>query len=95
MVLDGDTIAPPESRLTKGDVAPPLADSYIVSILTEETRESKEKTYAAEESKNVAAQYVGKIVDINRKFERSDLQAKFLQSKLDIALHTLAYDATS
>ena len=65
MALDGDTIASQESRLTKGDVAPPQADLSVVSALTGETRESKANAYAAEESKKVAAQYIGTIEDLN------------------------------
>ena len=38
LALDGYTVASEESRLTKGDVAPPQADLSVVSALTEETR---------------------------------------------------------
>lgn len=51
MALDGDTIALKESRLAKGDIAPPQADLSVVSDLTGESRKSKAKSYAAEESK--------------------------------------------
>ena len=48
-----------ETQLTKGDKAPPPAKNADdkISVLTGETRESKAKSYAAAESKKVAAAY--------------------------------------
>ena len=94
MAQDGGTIMSEESRLTKGDVAPPRADLSVVSALTGETRESKAKAYAAEESKKVAAQYIGTIATLNTKFKDSDKKVENLQSQLELALKALA-DATA
>ena len=90
LAQDGDTVFSVESRLTKGDVAPPQADNSIVSALTGETRESKAKAYAAEESKKIAAQYVGTISALNSKFKESDKKVETLQSDLATALKALA-----
>ena len=59
MAMDGDDINSVNTRLTKGDAAPPPAakdDGW--STLTGDTRESKAKAYAAEETKKVSLQYV-------------------------------------
>lgn len=80
MAQDGGTIMSEESRLTKGDVALPRVDLSVVSALTDETRESKAKAYAGEESKTVAAQYIGTIEDLNSKFKDSDKKVENLQS---------------
>ena len=71
MAQDGGTFLSEESRLTKGKIAPPQADLSVVSALTGETRESKVKAYAAEESKKLAAQYIGSIQDLNSKLKKA------------------------
>ena len=66
LATENDDIASVETRLTKGDVAPPKLDNPDdVSALTGETRESKAKAYAAAETKKVASQYIATIEDIN------------------------------
>ena len=94
MAQDGGTVMSEESRLTKSDVAPPCADLSVVSALTGEIRESKAKAYAAEESKKVAAQYIGTIENLNTKFKYSDKKVENLQPQLELALKALA-EATS
>ena len=52
--MDGDDIISINTRLTKGDAAPPPANNNDgCSTLTGNTRESKAKAYAAEEIKKV------------------------------------------
>ena len=55
MCTENDDVESIDTRLTKDDEAPPEATSTTnddISNLTGETRESKAKAYAAEESKN-------------------------------------------
>ena len=62
MATENDDVESIDTRLTKDDDAQPEAASTTaddVSNLTGETRESKAKAYAAEESKKVALQYIG------------------------------------
>lgn len=37
LALNGNTISSKESRLTKGDISPPAADSSVISTLTGDT----------------------------------------------------------
>lgn len=57
MAMDGNKDASVESKLTKGDAAPPpvAKPNEDILTLTGETRESKAKAYAAEESNKVAS----------------------------------------
>ena len=75
MVVDGDDDISVESRLAKGDFTPVAADdaneSYM-SALTEETRDSKAKAYAADATKAVAAQYIGIIEETKTKWKTAD-----------------------
>ncbi len=57
MTVEGDDVATLDTKLTKGDQAPPAAKSVAsdgLTDLTGNTRESKAKAYAAKESKKVA-----------------------------------------
>ena len=47
--MNGDTVEMVELWLTKDDVASPLAVSSMALVLTNETRKSKAKSYAAED----------------------------------------------
>ena len=77
--------------MTKGDAAPPSAakNSDNISVLTGETRESKAKAYAAEESKKVASQYVGTISNLTSKLEDTSNAMVELEAKLVRALSAL------
>ena len=68
-----DDIISVETRLTKGDAAPPqaLPNSDELSDITGSTRESKAKAYADKAVKEVAAQYTNTISDM-----QGDLGAK-------------------
>ena len=63
LTLDDDTVISDETRLTKGDKAPPGADD--MSEMTGSTRESKAKRYADSAVKDVAAQYSSTIANMN------------------------------
>lgn len=91
MAMKGDDDASIESKLTKGDIAPPSAvkNNDNISVLTGETRESKAKAYAAEESKKVASQYVGTISNLTSKLERTSNAMAELEAKLERALKAL------
>ena len=56
MTKEGDNIESVNTTLTKGDVALPMANNNSDNLLalTGETRESKTKTYAAEETIKVS-----------------------------------------
>ena len=64
MAVEGDEVNTLDTKLTKGDKAPPAADSIAtdgLSDITGNTRESKAKAYAAKESKKVASQYISSM----------------------------------
>ena len=66
MAVEGDDdLESVDTRLTKGNVAPPALTSFTndddISNITGNTRESKAKAYALEESKKVATQYISSI----------------------------------
>ena len=61
--MDGDNVSE-KTRLTKGDKAPPTAPSDDLFHMTELTRESKAKRYAAAEVQTVTQQYMGTISNI-------------------------------
>ena len=64
MTAEGDDDITVESRLTKLEQIPAVARDAVdsdISALTGETRESKAKTYAAEETKAVAAHHIRTI----------------------------------
>ena len=91
MAMDGEDVGTVDTRLTKGDVAPTAADNISaagLSTLTGETRESKAKAYAAEESLKVATQYIASIDDMKAAHESQiaalmeKLKAADLQKKL-------------
>ena len=71
LALDGDDILE-ETRLTKGDKAPPPATSDDLSDMTGSTRESEAKRYAAAEVQNVTQQYMGTICNM-----RDDVAHKY------------------
>ena len=91
MAMDGNDDGSIESRLTKGDKAPPSAKKATdeISALTGETRESKAKAYAAEELKKVATQYVGTISNLTSKLEGSTNAVADLEARLAHALRQL------
>lgn len=75
MVVEWDDNISVESRLTKGDSTPAVADDATnsdVSTITRETRESKAKAYAAKVMKAVAAQYIGTIEELMTKQKADD-----------------------
>ena len=87
MATEDDDIASISSRLTKGDIAPQKAvvdDSC--STLTGDTRESKARAYAAEETKKVTLQYVKQIDTIK---EQNENKVAYLQAQLDVVLKKL------
>ena len=63
MALPNDKISV-ETRLTKGDAAPPPAHTDDVFEMTGSNRESKAKTYANKAVKEVAAQYSSTITNM-------------------------------
>ena len=65
LTLDDDSFVSEETRLTKGDAAPPAAKSDELSDMTGSTRESKAKAYADSAVKEVAAQYTSTISNMN------------------------------
>ena len=95
MALAGQDDGSIEPRLAKGDVAPsPVATSpgaSKVSALTRETRESKAKakSHTAEESKNLATQYIDTFSTLHTKLETNDTQLSDLQKLLGLAMITL------
>ena len=68
---------------------PQQRNSDNISVLTGETRESKAKAYAAEESKKGASQYVGTIANLNSKLEDTSNTMVELEAKLVRALNAL------
>ena len=71
LAMDEDDEISVETRLTKGDAAPPAATTDDVSEMTGSTRESKAKAYAESAVNEVAKQYTATISTMN-----SDLGAK-------------------
>ena len=87
MAAEGDDVGSLDTRLTKGDVAPQKAkENDACSTLTGDTRESKAKAYAAEETKKVSLQYV-KQIDIMK--TENDNKVAYLQAQLDVVLKRL------
>ena len=84
LALDDDDFSA-ETRLTKGDAAPPPATADDLSDMTGSTRESKAKAYADSAVKVVAAQYSETISNMN-----SDIGAKDDRiAQLELALRRL------
>ena len=75
MALDNDEVSV-ETRLTKGDAAPPPAvdgeNNEELSEMTGSTRESKAKQYAETAVKEVVAEYSGTIVNMTNDLEAKD-----------------------
>ena len=71
MAMDNDDDISTETRLTKGDLAPPPAATDDVSEMTGSTRESKAKAYAESAVNEVAKQYTATISTMH-----NDLGAK-------------------
>jgi len=71
LAMDDDDEVSIETRLTKGDAAPPAASNDDLSDMTGSTRESKAKAYADSAVKEVAAQYSETITNMS-----TDLGAK-------------------
>ena len=73
MAMEDNGTGTVDNRLTKGNEAPPAADNSsaaCLSMLTDETRESKAKAYAAEESMKVASQYIALIDDMKAEYDK-------------------------
>ena len=86
LTLDDDSIISEETRLTKGDQAPPAVDE--MSEMTGSTRESKAKRYADSAVKDVAAQYSTTIATMNEdigvkddRIEQLELMLKNMQKQ--------------
>jgi hypothetical protein len=75
LALDTDEVSV-ETRVTKGDAAPPPAlldgKEDELSAMTGSTRESKAKRYADEAVKAVAAEYSGTILNMNSDIGQKD-----------------------
>ena len=92
LALDSDVFSV-ETRLTKGDAAPPPAatkdncmttpsNADDLSDMTGSTRESKAQAYAASATKIVAAQYVGQISTMNTDIASKDDEIARLKLQL-------------
>ena len=92
LALDDDVFSV-ETRLTKGDAAPPpvatMDDNVApspntddLSDMTGSTRESKAQAYAASATKIVAAQYVGQISTMNTDIASKDDEIARLKLQL-------------
>ena len=91
MGIEGDDDISIETRLTKGDKLPTAVDETDdLSALTGETRESKAKAYAAEATKEVAAQYIGTITDLKEELKLNDDKFAAMERKLEVAMKALA-----
>ena len=93
METEGDDDLLLESRLIKGDQTPAAAvdkDDTDVSTLTGDTRGSKAKTYAAESTKAVVAQYIGTIEELNSKQKADDNKFAAIEQQLEAAMNALA-----
>ena len=93
MAAEGDDDLSVESRLTKGDQIPTVADdedNSDLSTLSGETRESKAKAYAAEATKAVAAQYIGTIEEFKAKQKADDNKFAAIERQLEAAMKALA-----
>ena len=80
MTVEGDKVDTLDTKLTKGDEAPPVTDSVAtdgLSDLTGNTKESKAKPYAADASKKVATQYISSIS--NMKVEHNQAMAELIE----------------
>ena len=89
MAIEGDDVATLDTKLTKGDQAPPAAESVAsegMSDLTGHTRESKAKAYAAEASKKVASQYISSIdnMKVEHNQAMTDLMEKLCAAELKL-----------
>lgn len=89
--MDGNEHVSVESKLTKEDViSPPAAKSNDnISALTGKTRESKAKSYAVEDSKKVASQYVDTISTLTSRLEGSSNTVANLEARLGYILRQL------
>ena len=92
MAVEGDDVATLDTKLTKGDQAPPAAESVAsdgLSDLTGNTRESKAKAYAVKESKKVASQYISSIDNMKDKHNQAmtDLMEKLCIAELQLKLN--------
>ena len=81
MAMDDDDISE-ETRLTKGDRAPPPLPDEEMSEMTGCTRESKAKRYANEAVKEVASQYTNTIANMNSNISEKDDKIAELQRLL-------------
>ena len=79
--MDDDDISE-ETRLTKGDRAPPPLPDEEMSEITGCTRESKAKRYANEAVKEVASQYTNTIANMNTNISEKDDKIAELQRLL-------------
>ena len=77
-----------ESRLTRVDATPEVAQEEV-SILTESTRESKAKAYAAEAVNEISRQYNGTIDNLNDKLSNNDAELADMKRQLDEAMKAL------
>ena len=85
-----------ETRLTKWDkisAGAEDADESDFSDLTGETRESKAKPYAVETTKQVAAQYIGTITELNLQIKTSNDRFGVLGKHLESTMRALAMAA--
>ena len=88
MAMEGDDINTVDSRLTKGSEAPPTADLNVqdgCSTLTGETRESKAKAYAAEESMKVASQYISSIDNMKSEHDKQIAELMYKLKAAELA----------
>jgi len=91
MGIEGDDDISIETRLTKGDKLPTaVEETDDLSELTGETRESKAKAYAAEATREVAAQYIGTITDLKEELKLNDDKFAAMERKLEAAMKALA-----
>ena len=78
MAMEGDDINSVDTRLTKNQAPGKLTENEEMSEITGETRESKAKAYAAQETKKVSLQYIDTIAQLNgnHQNEMGDMQEK-------------------
>ena len=92
MVAEGDDEISVETRLTKGDKIPTAAedaDKSNLLTLTGETRESA-KAHTAEVTKEVVAQYIGTITELNSQIKTNNDRFAALEKQLESAMRALA-----
>ena len=89
MAMEGDDINSVDTRLTKNQAPVKLNESDSLSEITGETRESKAKAYAVQETKKVSLQYIDTIAQLNgnHQNEMGEMQEKLaaIMRELELA----------